>query len=262
MKKYILSLFVLAAFASCEEFTNSAEKSGVTYFPKITMNGEPEVELACDATGFVDEGVTMMEGETEIEVETVVTGNYFGGAIGADNTWEYTESATVPDGPDFYDITYSGVNKDGIPGVATRHVFRPACNDDLTEGIAGYYLADVVRTLTSTGAPAPGATGPYYDTPFLIKDLGNGNYQLSDMLGGWYTYGRAFGYTGAAPGAIIHVNNLATDDFTHTTVVRDVTFGDLTEITEFKVNEGAGTITFTALWDAGYTFKVTLTPVE
>jgi hypothetical protein len=244
MKKYILSIFVLAAFASCEETTNAAKKSAVTYLPLVAMNGEPEVELACDAEGFTDEGVTMTEGGAELDVQTVVTGTFFG--------------ETSVNGPDVYEIAYSAENKDGIPGTAIRTVSWPACNDDLNTGLAGMYSASLVRT-TTAGA----AAGTYTDVgPIIIKDLGDDVYQISDVLGGWYVFGRALGYTYGGPGATVKVNNIATDDFTHDDVVEVGTFGGHANITDFTVDPGTGTIVYYADWDSGYKFKVTLTQLD
>jgi hypothetical protein len=244
MKKYILLLFVLAAFASCEETTNAAKKSEVTYLPKVTMNGEADIQLSCDAEGFTDEGVTMTEGGEELDVETVVTGTFFEG--------------TTVDGPDVYEISYSAVNKDGIPGTAIRTVSWPECNGDLNSNLAGMYMSDLVRTKTDGTA-----AGTYNDVgPIIIRDLGNNEYQISDMLGGWYVFGRALGYTYGAPGGKIKVNNIATDDFTHDDVVEVKTFGGNANITDFAVDPGTGTIVYHVAWDAGYIFKVTLTQMD
>lgn len=244
MKKYIILLFILSVFASCEEFENSAEPSKITYLPIIDVEGESSIELECDATSYVDPGASASEQGTEIELNTTVTGTYFGG-----------ESV---DGPDVYLISYSAFNRDDIPAAEFRTVTWPECNGDLITSIAGMYSSSIVRTITG-GGPA----GSYTDlAPIIIKDLGNNVYQLSDALGGWYDLGRQFGYTGAAPGMTITANNILTNDFTFGEPVIDQTFGEVVTITDFDVNAATKTITFTADWSAGYTFDVTLTQIS
>jgi hypothetical protein len=249
-------LFVLFAAAGCEEYTNSAEKSSITYLPVIEVIGETDIELPCDATGYEDEGAVATEGGEVIEHETVLTGQYFGGSL-VGGEWVYDDNTTVS-GPDVYEYTYSASNVDGIPAVAFREVFWPECNGDLSTSIAGTYTSSLVRTL-SNGTPA----GTYTNVgPIIIKDLGNDVYQISDALGGWYAFGRAFGYTGAAPGMTITANNIATNDFTFGEPVYDQTFGGLVTMTELTVNAGAGTLVFKCDWDLGYKFVYTLTPID
>lgn len=258
MKQYIIGLFVLLAFGSCEEITNSAEKSDITYLPVIEMNGESDVEVACDATEeFEDPGAVATEGGEVIELVTTITGQYFGGSL-VGGEWVYADNTTITS-PDVYEILYSAENVDGIPAAAFRHVNWPVCNvGDLTTSIAGTYTSSLVRTLTS-GA----AAGTYTNVgPIMIKDLGNDVYQISDALGGWYAFGRAFGYTGAAPGMTITANNIGANDFTFGEPVYDQTFGGLVTMTKLTVNAGAGTLVFECDWDLGYKFVYTLTPID
>lgn len=263
MKRIIILILTIAVLAGCDEFENSAEKSKITYLALITMEGESEVELACNATSYTDPGASAsLEGEP-IDMETVLTGKYFGGyyegTTAADSAWVYDPDITV-NGPDIYQYYYSAINGDGFPAVKLRNVTVPACNDNLTTGIAGMYESDVVRY--ADGVPAPGDTGPYSGVgPIIIRNLGGGVYQISDALGGWYEHGRAFGYTGAAPGATITVNNLAANDFTFSEAAIDQTFGDRAQIVDLVVDAVDGTLTFTTLW-AGYEFEFVLTPIE
>ena len=257
MKQYIMMLFVLLAFARCEEITNSAEKSKITYLPVIEVNGESEVEVPCDATGeYEDPGAVATVGGEVIEHTTTITGQYFGGSL-VGGEWVYSDNTTVSS-PDVYEFLYSAENVDGIPAAAFRQVTWPECNGNLTTSIAGTYTSSLVRT-TAAG----GAAGTYTNVgPIIIKDLGNDVYQISDALGGWYAFGRAFGYTGAAPGMTITANNIGANDFTFGEPVYDQTFGGLVTMTELTVNAGAGTLVFKCDWDLGYKFVYTLTPVN
>ncbi len=260
MKKYIILMFSLLTLIGCEEITNTAEKSAITYLPVITIGAEEDVFLACDDTeGFTDLGAEANEGGSPIEVETVVTGQYFGGSIVdvPGGVWEYENKAAV-DTEDFYTIAYSAVNKDGIPAAAFQHVEWPVCNESLTVGFAGTYSSTIIRT-----RPDGSAAGSYTDLEaVLIKKIGANQYQLSDALGGWYDLGRRFGYTGSAPGMTVTVNNFATNSFSYGAPVLDQTFGDLVAVSDLKVDAVAGTVTWTATWDAGFNFKVTLKQIN
>lgn len=249
-------MFSLLALIGCEEVTNSAEKSAVTYLPVLTVNGEEEIELACNATGYTDAGAEASEGGSPIEVVTTVTGQYFGGSIVdvPGGVWEYADN-TVVNTPDLYTIDYSAVNKDGIPAAAFRHITWPVCNESLTTSLAGMYTSSIVRTLDPSG----GAAGSYSNLgPILIKNIGGNKFQLSDALGGWYDLGRKFGYTGSAPGMTVTVNDMATNSFTYGAPVLDQTFGELVAVSGLTVDAGTGTVSWTATWAAGYKFKVTL----
>ena len=245
MKKYIIMLFVLSVFASCEEFTNSADESKVTFLPKIEMNGSSSVELSCTATGYTDPGVIATEGGDEIEVDKDITGQYFG-------------SATV-DGPDTYEISYSAINKDGIPGSSFRSVFWPECNGDMVNSIAGMYKASILRTRPTTGATVNYTTLAL--GPIFIRDLGNDMYQLSDAIGGFYEYGPnyGYGYHYAATGMVVTANDIPSNDFTHDEIIGVGDFGGELEMTSFSVDAATKTITFSVAWSFNYVFDVKLT---
>jgi len=263
MKQYIIILFALLAFTACEEITNSAKSSKPTFFPLMTVAGGSEQILACDATSYADGGCTAIEGGEEIDVTTELVGTYFSGSPDINDVWQYDAVPSVTS-EDVYLYAYSATNVDGIPASAFKTVYWPACNDALSVGIAGTYeIVSVIRYTSSDGAPAPGSSGPYYNRgPYIIKDLGSGEYQLSDALGGWYEFGRGFGYTGAAPGMTITVNDLAGDSFTFGAPVKDVSFEGYVTMTDVDVDAVAGIIVLKCDWDAGYKFVITLSAWE
>ena len=239
---YIIPIFGLV-MTSCDpsvEALGSDDKSAVTYLPLITLEGG-NVVLDCDATSYTDPGAVATAGGEEIELITKISGSYFG-------------SSNV-DGPDVYSVSYSAFNDDGIPASAFREVFWPVCNGDLVTSIAGVYIASIVRN-GSTGAQYQGVG------PILIKDLGNGVYQISDAIGGYYNFGRGYGPGYAATGMTITANNIPANDFTHDDVIGVGAFGGNLEMTAFSVNAATRTIKFTTDWDAGYVFVVTLTQVQ
>lgn len=240
---YIFSILGLI-LTSCDpsvEAPGTENKSSLTYLPLITLNGDSSIELACDASSYTDPGAVATAGGQEIELFTNISGAYYG-------------SSTV-DGPDVYSISYSAYNADGIPATGFRSVFWPPCNGDLVTSITGVYTADVVRN---------GSISAQYQglEPILIKDLGNGVYQISDAIGGYYDFGRGYGPGYAATGMTITANNIPANDFTHTDVVGVGDFGGLLKMTAFSVHPATHTITFTTDWDQGYVFEVTLTQVQ
>ena len=239
---YIIPIFGLV-MTSCDpsvEAPGSDDSSEVTYLPLITLTGG-DVELDCDATSYTDPGAVASAGGNEIELITKISGSYFG-------------SSSV-DGPDLYTIAYSAYNADGIPATGFREVYWPPCNGDLVTSIAGVYTANIVRN-GSTGAQYQGVG------PIFIKDLGDGVYQISDAIGGYYDFGRGYGPGYAATGMTITANDIPSNDFTHDDVVGVGAFGGNAEMTAFSVNAATHTIKFTTDWDAGYVFEVTLTQVQ
>lgn len=242
MKNIIFALSVslfMVSIMGCEEFENSATPSGETFLPKLTMHGPASIDLPCSATSYNDEGLTALEQGTQIPVTTTITGSYFG-------------SSTVS-GPDVYSIFYSATNKDGIPGAAERTVVWPVCSGDFTTSIAGMYKADVKRN---------GSITPQYQNlgPIIIKDLGNGQFQISDAIGGYYDHGRKYGYTYAATGLVVKALDLPGNsfDFAGQTVAVGAFGGELV-MTAFSIDAATKTIRFTTDWDAGFVFEVTLT---
>lgn len=238
-----MTLLTLALFTSCDEYKNSAEKSGITYLPRIEVLGDAEVELTCDATGYVDDGAEAFEGEDAIDVDTEIHGRYFG--------------STAVDAPDYYDITYSAVNVDGIPGAATRAVVWPACNGDLVTSIEGMYTAAVFRTQPSSGATVDYSSESF--GPYWIVDLGGGEYGFSCVIGQFYEYGYGYGSHYAGTGFTVQANDIATNDFTVTGSNGVGDFGGTVDVSNITVDAGAGTISFTTTWSFGYEFDVVLT---
>ena len=247
MKKIKLLIYIIPilglVMTSCDpsvEAPGFDDTSEVTYLPLITLEGG-DVTLDCDATSYSDPGAVASAGGNDIELITNVSGAYYG-------------SSSV-DGPDVYSVSYSAYNDDGIPATAFREVYWAPCNGDLVTSIAGAYTADIVRN---------GSTSPQYQGvgPILIKDLGNGVYQISDAIGGYYDFGRGYGPDYAATGMTITANDIPANDFTHDDVVGVGAFGDNAVMTAFSVNAATHTIKFTTDWDAGYVFEVTLTQVQ
>lgn len=248
MKKYKLIVCTFSILGlmltSCDpsvEAPGSSDVSVVTYLPTITLEGG-DVTLECDASSYSDPGAVASAGGEEIELETKVSGKYFG-------------ATAVVDGPDVYQVSYSAFNTDDIPATEFRTVLYPECNGDLVTSIAGMYTASVSRDGSSPAG--------YQDNgPFIIKDLGDDRYAISDAQGGWYEYGRGLGVSYATPGLVLKANNIATNDFTSEGPVSTNTFGGSNTFVSLIVNPVAKTLTLTVYWDFDYTFETVFTQTD
>lgn len=216
--KFIALLMTLPLFFSCEEDTEIAE-SRITYLPKFEVSGDAYIELDCTES-YTDPGTKAIEGGQEIEVTTVVKGTYFG----------ETSIST----PDEYVINYSAVNVDGIPGSFMRQVLKKPCDGDLTSSLSGIYTSTVTRI---TGAVQANLNNVY------IVQLSDNTYALSHGIGGYYDLGLGYGADYASKGAIITVNDLATNDITVTNAQFPV-WGNIVQISNFKVDAANNTITY------------------
>lgn len=248
MKKYKLILCSFSILGlmltSCDpsvESPGSEDVSVVTYLPTITLEGG-NVVLDCDASSYSDPGAVASAGGVEIDLVTNVRGKYFG-------------AASVVDGPDVYLVSYSAFNTDGIPATEFRTVLYPECNGDLVTSIAGMYTGTVARN----GSTPPG----YADNgPFIIRDLGDDRYAISDAHGGWYEYGRALGVAYATPGLVLKANNIATNDFTAEGTVTTNTFGGVNTFTSLTVNPVNKTLVLKVEWSFGFSFETVFTQTD
>jgi len=192
----ILAVIALFAFGilGCENDSDVPE-SVTTFFPKIEIQGEKNIVLPCTEQSYDDEGVKIFEGESEVQkdVTTTVIAKYFGN--------------TDVNSTDGYEITYTALNDDGIPGSAIRNVFWNECNGDLVSSIAGTYISSPLRT------------DPFDDrfvdvgSKVIIKDLGNNQYQISDLIGGYYEFGRALGKDFPVTGSVVTANDISANNF-------------------------------------------------
>ncbi len=241
---YICSIFGLI-LTSCDpsvEAPGSADESKITFLPLITLEGG-DVVLDCNATSYTDPGAIASAGGVEIDLETRIISKYFGG----------TE---VTDGPDVYLVSYSAFNDDGIPATNNRVVIYPECNGDLVTSIAGMYTATVARNGTTP-------SDAYRDNgPFIIRDLGNNRYAISDAQGGWYEYGRGLGLSFATTGMVLVANSIPGNSFTSEGNVTTGTFGGSNTFTSLIVNPAARTLVLTVSWDFGFTFVTTFTQTD
>lgn len=238
MKKLLIFPILALVMVSCSDSTTE-NLSAVTYYPTFNVSGDDVIFIPKGET-YTDPGVTVTEGDTEIEFETSITGLYRNGSTLDTNV------------PDVYQVTYSATNVDGFSGTAGRTVIVYE-DGDLINSIAGLYTSTVVRN---------GATGAQYTNMeyVLVWSNPDGTYGISDGIGGYYDLGRSYGPGYAAP-AVITANSIPANDF----VIPDFevgTFGGVAVMSNLQAHPESGTLTFSTEWDSGYTFVVTLTKVE
>ncbi|MFD2891105.1 BT_2262 family domain-containing protein [Flavobacterium chuncheonense] len=243
MKKIFLTLTIvltgLTFFTSCDS-TDTDNVSFVTNYPVFELIGEETVVVDAGGT-FEDPGVIVTENGVEIPYTSSVKGLFQGGSSLDTNV------------SDIYTITYSATNQDGFSGTTTRTVIV-STNDDLSLGLAGLYTS----TVTRNGV----LTGQYTDMEYvLIWENPDGTYEISDGIGGYYDIGRGYGVGYAATGAVITVNDFATNNFSYS-AFEVGGFGGACIMSALTPNAANSTISFSTEWDAGYIFDVVLTQVQ
>lgn len=227
-----VGLFMFALTFSCDRVVNTAEPSSITYLPLMELQGDSYVFVAC-GEAYTDAGVMVTEGGNPISYDTDITGSYFGG--------------TSVDGADYYVVSYSAVNVDGIPGSAFREVVVEPCNSGAADDIAGLYTSDVLRD---------NGEGYTVSDIYIVK-TGDNTYALSDLVGGFYDLGRGYGSGYSCQGAIITVNDITTNDITVSQGQFPI-WGNTVDVTSIVVNAD-GTITIDVLADFGGVWTMTLT---
>jgi len=247
--KNILKLSILGVGAALSMLSCSPEEpihSKVTNYPLITVNGDSFTSVTVGGT-FNDPGaVATIDGE-EVPVTTSYKGRFRG------ETYNGTLGTNVPD---LYTASYSATNQDGFDGVANRTIYV-GNTGDLVNSIEGLYTSTVKRN----GA----VSAQYTDLKYvLIWKNSDGNYQISDAIGGYYDYGRNYGVGYITPNGIITANDIATNDFSFPGTQYNATFGDPTEIMSMTVNPTAKTIDLVTVWSTSttYTFEIHLKQVQ
>ena len=240
MKKIFIQLVVFSGllFTSCSTDTDNVSK--VTNYPVLELNGEEEIIIPLGGT-YNDEGIIATEDGVEIPYTTKVTGTLRGGSTVDTNK------------ADIYSVSYSAINKDGFPGTITRKVIV-VDNGDLVTSIAGLYRS----TCTRNGV----LTAQYTDMEYvLIWKNANGTYQISDGIGLYYAVGRAYGDTYLATPVIVTANSIPANNYTISPFTVG-TFGGNCIMSGLNANPANSTVSFSTVWDSGFTFDVVLNKVQ
>lgn len=178
MKKniiYLVALLFLAfGFMSCDK--ESEGLTSITYYANIVLKGESTMYLAKGST-FTDPGFTAtMAGEdvtSKVNVSNPVDANKSG----------------------VYKVSYSITNPDGFVASASRTVVVL----DATDAVEGKWKVDKTKSKRVFN----GTDGAYKDAfEILIIKRTDGNYDIEDLMGGWYYIGAGYGINYALQGVI------------------------------------------------------------
>ncbi len=136
----VLALFI-AGFSSCDKEKTSAGVTDITYYPEMTMIGDPVVFLAQGDT-YDDSGATAQINGEDVPVD--VSSDLDASTVGS------------------YEISYSATNSDGFSKTVNRQVVVYDPNM-ISDDLSGTYTANVDRggetyagnsvTLTDVGVP-------------------------------------------------------------------------------------------------------------
>ncbi len=235
---YLLPVLFVFTFSGCTK--KYEDLLTLTNYANFEMTGD-EVIFNTFGTNFTDPGVKATEAGTEIPVTTVVSGDFFGA------------SSFDPTAADRYLYTYYATNSDGYEASTSRLVYNVKTGD-LVNSIEGLYTSTIVRN-GSTGAQ-------YTNMKYVLIAKSGDKYKISDAIGGYYDIGRGYGAGYRASGMTITANNIASNDFSFGAPVGAGAFGGAVNIDAMTVDAASKTIKITAIWDAGYTFVITLKQVQ
>ena len=226
MKKNILYAMMLAVsvlgLSSCSDDT-SADKSRITYYAVLEMNGDAYMTTPVGST-FTDPGcVATMAGE-DVSDQIVVTGSVNTSKVG------------------FYTLDYTVVNADGFPASASRTVAVVDKNN-----FASAYFGE-----------SQYGSRHYYNAPVSIFDNGDGTYTIEDILGGFYAYGRYPSYLGVLDFFLDAVIKLNADNSIDLVSYGDWYWGsDVPDFLNGSYDPATGTVSLNM--DFGAPFTVVLT---
>lgn len=227
---YILFTALIIPAGGCEK--EYKDESRITYFPLFEMEGESEI-IHTKGEPYTDGTVTATEDGKPLEVSVIVLGDITG----------YSGKTVDVDVIDKYDITYSATNVDGYVGTALRTVYVAPPTGDLITSLEGIYLSSVQRT------PSFAVIPQYSDMKYItIWKTEDNKFEISCALGAYYFIGRDYGYGFAFQDAVVTANNIPANDFTISQAYAP-DFGNVADITDFKVDAVNKIISFTSTAD-------------
>ncbi len=244
----MIVFFAVVLFLGLTACQKKYETEGLTtkttYYAVFDMVGETSYQVEKDGS-YVEPGCTATENGVDVPVVISTTGFF-------NNYDEVVVDITTPDK---YVTYYSATNSDGYSIAAERQVWV-AETGNLVDNIAGLYLSYIARNGDVDNAK-------YTDLAYvLITKTGDNKYLLSDVVGGYYEYGRAYGSAYRGAGMTITANDISTNDFSFGDAVGVGAFGGECVLDALSVDAGTKTIDFTANWDGGDLFVVKLTQVQ
>lgn len=220
MKKHISLLalsLAMVTFTSCDKDTEGM--TDITYYPVVELQGAT-YELVTAGQAYTDPGCTATLNGEDVTDQIQVT-----------SSLDFSNPT-----PGYYAISYSVTNADGFSAGVTRYVLVT----DPDEPASGFYTVNPDSFRDYNGITN------YGGYPLRVVGDGNGNYEISDLLGGWYDYRAGYG------SAYALVGNVTIDADGNITLVDSFLsgWGDSAEsLADGKFDAAAGTIT----WKVEYT---------
>lgn len=149
------ALFVLG---SCQKLTTEGV-TRTTYYPVLGLEGDDPYVVTLGQS-YVEPGYTATLNGEDVSAGVTVSSNVDTSA------------------PGIYSVTYSAVNEDGFSASISRDVYvlNPGGIDNVYSSHARMGSRD------------------YKDLPIVIKKVSDGVYEIEDLCGGFYCYGRYPGY--------------------------------------------------------------------
>ena len=155
-----MMMLALAApvLTSCSD-DETEGKSRITTYAVLEMNGSA-YETVQLGTAYNDPGCIATLGTEDVSSQIVTSGTVNTNQLG------------------YYTLSYQVVNSDGFAATASRTVAVVDKNN-----FASTYFAE-----------SQYGSRHYYNAPIEITDNGDGTYEIEDLAGGFYCYGRYPGY--------------------------------------------------------------------
>ena len=149
------ALFVLG---SCQKLTTEGV-TRTTYYPVLGLEGDDPYVVTLGQS-YVEPGYTATLNGEDVSAGVTVSSNVDTSA------------------PGIYSVTYSAVNEDGFSASISRDVYvlNPGGIDNVYSSHARMGSRD------------------YKNLPIVIKKVSDGVYEIEDLCGGFYCYGRYPGY--------------------------------------------------------------------
>lgn len=208
---------------SCNDGEDQLTDTRVTHFAELTLLGDTYIEINA-GDPYTEPGFTATENGEDISDRVVVTGQ------------------VDPNTGGIYNPTYTVSNVDGFAVSDSRTVMV----FDKNSLVSAYY-----------GESQYGARH-YYNAPISISSLGGNYYLISDILGGFYAYGRYPQYLGTLDFLLDAVIQLNDDNSIDLVQFGDWYWGsDVPELLNGSYDPSTGTVLFEM--DFGAPFTVTLT---
>lgn len=161
MKKifyFVLVALAALTLASCDKKASEG-LTRVTYYPELELKGDNPYVIRVGGS-FTEPGfVATLNGE---DISSTVT----------------TSTNLDAKTPGIYSVTYKAVNPDGFMATVSRDVYV------LNPG----HIDNVYSSSARMGSRS------YKNLPIVISKISDGVYELEDLCGGYYCYGRYPGY--------------------------------------------------------------------